>query len=89
MRIFRHEVPVDDRAHVFELHGDPLAVACRRTNTVEFWALHDDDGPGLKRWFRVAGTGQPVEPRRGRRLHWGTAVAPGGQLVWHLVEVWR
>jgi hypothetical protein len=82
-RIFRYEVPVDDRWHEFELSGDVLAVGCRTPTLVEFWARHSDDTPPVTRRFGVVGTGHPL-PDNAR--HRGTVVAPGGHLVWHLLE---
>jgi hypothetical protein len=87
-RIFRYEVPVDDQWHDFKLWGDPLAVQCRDIRAVEFWARHggeNADPSGLSRSFIVVGTGHPI-PTDAR--YWGTAIAPGGQLVWHLLELW-
>ena len=86
-RIFRYEVPVDDQPHSFSLNAGPFAVGCRQADRVEFWAIHDDDpetDPD-ERTFVVVGTGHLLPP--GVRTVHGTAVAPGGSLVWHLVEV--
>ncbi len=82
-RIFRYEVPVDDRWHEFELRADVLAVGCRNPAVVEFWARHDDDVPAATRRFIVVGTGHGFPSDY--RYH-GTVVAPGGMLVWHLLE---
>jgi hypothetical protein len=81
--IFRYEVPVDDEWHGVDLSGEVLHVDSRHPQVVEFWALHSG-GPTVRRWFRVFGTGHPLP--EGRLHHRGTAVAPGGHLVWHLVE---
>lgn len=77
--IYRYEVPVDDRWHSHDLHGNILHVAGRSTTVVEFWAQHLG-APSLRREFRVFGTGQPLPEDRGHYL--GTVVHPG--LVWHL-----
>lgn len=50
---------------------------------VEVWALHTDS-PTETRTIRVYGTGQPLPDDA---VHCGTAIAPGGQLVWHLIEI--
>lgn len=81
--IFRYEVPVDDLWHAHDLSGAVLHVDCRDEQVVEFWALHSG-GPTVRRWFRVYGTGQQLP--EGRLQHRGTVIAPGGRLVWHLVE---
>ena len=87
-RIFRYEVPVDDRWHWIELQGDPLSVDCRFLATVEFWAMHGDSAESRRRAFIVVGTGHELPFLKDGESwrHWGTAVAPGGALVWHLLE---
>jgi hypothetical protein len=81
--IYRYEVPVDDGAHPIALPGRIVHVGCRDPRVVEFWALHSAV-PARERFFTVVGTGHPVP--EGFTTHIGTAVAPGGQLVWHLLE---
>lgn len=80
--IYRFEVPVDDQWHEIEACSTPLHVACRTLETVEFWAWRRDDLP-IRR-FRVCGTAQPIPDGTQYR---GTALAPGNNLVWHLLEL--
>lgn len=91
-RIFRYEVPIDDEWHTIEIFGDPLAVFCRYTTTVEFWAANS--GPRQPRAFIVVGTGHEVPEDS---LYWGSALSPhlhvggvgevsAGRFVWHLLE---
>ena len=80
--IYRYEVPVDDRWHPLQLSGRIVHVGCRNMHAVEVWAFHTD-GPTVTRSFRVYGTGQAIPPGV---EYVGTAIAPGGQLVWHLIE---
>jgi hypothetical protein len=80
--IYRYEVPVDDQWHAMQLSGPILHIDCRNPRVVELWALNSG-GPTVTRGFRVFGTGQPLPDNVG---HIGTAIAPGGQLVWHLME---
>lgn len=83
-RIYRYQVPVDGGVHVIELNGSPHHIGCRDRDYVEFWAIHRDAVPLREHRFTVIGTGQSLpQPHR----IWGTAVAPGQTLVWHLVEV--
>lgn len=79
--IYRYEVPVDDEWHTVTGCGPVLYVACRRTPVVEFWAMPTPE-PHV-RSFRVYGTGHPIDVPT---THVGTAIAPGGSLVWHLME---
>lgn len=80
--VFRYEVPVDDRWHRIEIDGEPLHVAGRHVDVVEFWALAGTGQPTEAREYRVFGTGHalPDEPLTFR----GTVVHPA--LVWHLFE---
>ena len=80
--VYRYEVPVDDRWHPLQLSGRILHVDCRSMHAVEVWALHTDAAAST-RSFRVFGTGHSLPPDL---QHAGTALAPGGQLVWHLFE---
>jgi hypothetical protein len=77
-RIFRYEVPVDGQW--YEYHASPLYIATRRPDVVEFWSIEQ---PDLRRQLRVVGTGHLI-PEDCTYL--GTAIAPGGALVWHLIE---
>lgn len=85
-RIFRYEIPVDDQWHAVPQSSMPLYVSCRDPRVVEFWAWHRPeihDVPGLTdREYRVYGTGHPVDEEV---WYAGTAIAPGGSLVWHLM----
>lgn len=82
--VYRYQVPVDDRAHEIELRGPLLTVGCRSIYTVEFWAWHDDDVPPSTGRYQVYGTFHEIPAGA---LWCGTAVAPGGQLVWHLFKL--
>jgi hypothetical protein len=81
--VLRHEVPVDDTWHDVRLPGPVVHIATRRPDVVEIWTLHTDGGPEVTRTFRVYGTGQPITDAV---RHVGTAIVPGGALVWHLME---
>lgn len=81
-RIFRYEVPVDDRWHAIRARA-PLYVACRQVDAVEFWAWEPGDDPPVME-YRVFGTGHPIDEPGS--LHVGTAISTGGGLIWHLVR---
>jgi hypothetical protein len=80
--ILRYEIPVDDQWHPLQLSGDIVHVDSRNPRVVELWAI--SGGPTATRGFRVFGTGQPLPDNV---KHIGTAIPPGGQLVWHLLEM--
>jgi hypothetical protein len=84
-RILRIEVPVDDEWHIARVPSTPiLHVNCRQANLVEFWIREAETSAEGVTAFRVYGTGQPT-PASAR--YEGTAIAPGGRLVWHLLSV--
>lgn len=84
-RVFRYEVPVDDRPHEFTLTGTPLAVAAQGdAGPVEFWAEHDDQAGAADTAFLVAGTGHPLPAGA---VWAGTCPRTPAGLVWHLYEV--
>lgn len=83
-RIYRYEVPVDDRWHDVPCAWPVLAVGCRREDAVEFWA-HPAQGDTPAHRLRVYGTGHPIDDDT---QYVGTAVTPGGDLVWHLMMKW-
>lgn len=88
LKIFRYEVPVDDRWHELRIGGDPLHVAARVSSVVEFWAFEPGEYPST-RHFRVVGTGQPIPAGENRWLnsrYHGSAITAGGAMVWHLIE---
>lgn len=80
--IYRYEVPVDDCWHLIRC-SPVLHVACRTTDVVEFWAHPIENAPA--RLFRVYGTGHEIDDQA---MYSGTAIAPGGHLVWHLMAKW-
>jgi hypothetical protein len=89
-RIYRYEVPVDDRWHIFTCEP-PLWVGCRNHGFVEFWAYPaqetGDSGITDAQHLRVYGTGHemPDELR-----HVGSTMTPDGALVWHLMaDPWK
>lgn len=82
--IHRLTIPVDGQWHTVALHGPIVHVATRQHRHVEIWFI-DNDGactPEERRTFRAYGTGQPDV----KGTHVGTAITPGGELVWHLME---
>jgi hypothetical protein len=82
-RILRFEVPVDDRFHPIQVpRNGVLHVGCRNEAFVEFWIRENHSGTEM-RAYQVFGTGQPIPEGA---AYEGTAIAPGGRLVWHLLS---
>lgn len=80
-RALRHEIPVDDTVHEVVLAGPILHVGCKgRPDVVDVWT--QDEGQTRKVRLLVVGTGQPWPDGA---FYLGTAIVPGGRLVWHLL----
>lgn len=99
-RVLRHTIPVDDRWHDIELTGSVVHTDCKSPDFVEIWTTENlhihtvSNGLGelisedyektaerpRRMSFRVFATGQPIEDG----FYVRTALALGGQLVWHL-----
>lgn len=80
-RVLRYEIPVGG-VHVRTVPGGLLHVATRRPDVVEMWV--QDEGKAMVRSYAVVGTGHPWPDDA---VYLGTAIAPGGSLVWHLLAV--
>ena len=88
--VLKWEVPVDDRPHEIG-GGEIVSVACQfpesRPDVVMVWTI--ESRPELtvpKRVVQVYGTGHPL-PNIVTPL--GSAIAVGGGLVWHVMELPR
>ena len=83
-RVFRYVVPIDHGWHRHGLTGPVLAVAARRLDELDFWAVHTEDAPVTLCEFRVFATGALLPTVGQYRFH-GTAVDHDGAYVWHLI----
>lgn len=81
--IHRFEVPVDDKWHRATLFGPIVHVGARRIDPVEFWTMNNSPVP-TQLDLRIYGNGQPIEDHGAQYV--GTAMVPGGTLVWHLIS---
>lgn len=80
-QIFRTVIPVDDQEHTVTL-GEIIHVDTRAHEYVEVW--HKSQ-PARVRTFIVTGTGMlPYDDEVWTPV--GSAIGPGGTLVWHLLE---
>lgn len=83
MRVFRWEVPVDDRDHKIGA-GKVLHVATRRDIVVEVWTEEDAPADELilpTRRATAIGTGYEVPEDM---VHLGSTLTSSGYFVWHL-----
>lgn len=85
-RVYRHDVPVDDQWHTYQLLGPIIAVGpTGADDTIEFWVLNDDTGTPDVVHLRVFGTGQPLEPDTARWV--GTCRTLDRVFAWHLFRL--
>jgi hypothetical protein len=85
-RVLKFNFPVDDRWYP-QSHppgSTPCHVACQYdARSVQVWVVEPTVGRELVPYeYRIFGTGHPVDDDSAEYV--GTAVAAGGQLVWHV-----
>lgn len=84
-QIVRHDIPVDDGAHIISTSLGVVHVACTDGyETVQVWTLEDEAVEPTIRYFKVYGTDQPL-PKGANYV--GTALAVQGTIEWHLFEI--
>jgi hypothetical protein len=66
--------------------AQPLTVQVQRGEP-HIWALVDPNQPDTEIWFRIAGTGHPIEDRIERYL--GTFQFADGALIFHVFQIVR
>lgn len=91
-KIYKYEIPVDDRWHDILLTGPIVHVAALSGEAVTCWAIHDSEATPSAIALQVFGTGHQIEGRDGCEMSYiGTGIVPtgpyifGAGLVWHLV----
>jgi hypothetical protein len=87
--VYKYPVPIQD---AFDLYmpadAQILYVAIQHEyDTPKMWALVSPDAPMVKRYFRLAGTGHPIDENI--KAHVGSFLMNGGDLVFHVFEVFR
>lgn len=89
-RVFKYEVPIDDRFTLkLPRHAKIIAFQVQHEQP-QVWALVDpEEKTMMDRDFILAGTGHPIDEREDNLHHLGTWQMRGGSLVWHLFEVIR
>jgi hypothetical protein len=84
-QIIRHDIPVDDAAHLIETSLGVVHVGCVGDyETVQLWTLEDEALPATNRYYKVYGTDQPL-PKGATYI--GTALAAQGAIEWHLFDI--
>lgn len=90
--VWRYEIPIDDKAHAFELSDYPTRVQTRLFTPsyfkdkgwyLEFWAMHDSLTVPMRMMLKVCGTGYEI-PENGYVL--ATSQPLHGR-VFHLIEL--
>ncbi len=87
MRIYKYDVPVDDKLHEFDIPKGGRIVHIQSQSgfdSVQFWAMVNPHAERVDvRRFLVVGTGHDFG---NTFYHVGSTVVLGGKLVWHLLE---
>jgi hypothetical protein len=82
--VWKYEVPIDDQRHEVLIPEFAEIIGCgmQREMLIAFWAVVKNEEHLVPRYFRVVGTGHPIDEAEdvcGSVLD--------GQFVWHLVEM--
>lgn len=84
--IWKFECKVEDRFTLEMPEGARILSLQTQGQVPCLWALVDTDTPLEKRYFRLLGTGHPVDFSVPRHVFHGTFQLFGGSLVFHLFE---
>ena len=84
--IWKYPVPVTDLFEVEMPIGAEVITVQMQGGAPYMWALVDSNRELETRFFRVAGTGNPLPDTMDLFGYLGTFQMLGGQLVWHLFE---
>lgn len=83
-RVYKYPVLLSDRFHLDLPVGAKILSVNIQHGNPQMWALVDPDCPLERRFFRLAGTGHPIEDTVVE--HVGTFRIANGDLVFHLFE---
>lgn len=84
MQIWKFNLDITDRVEISMPKGAVRLSVALQHGRLALWALVDINAEITPRYFRIFGTGHPVE---GDYLNFiGTVLTDGGSLVWHVFE---
>lgn len=86
MRVYKYPIPVATTFTLLIHKGARLLHVERQHDQACMWALVDPDAKPVERYFRVYGTGHPIDDASGL-TYIGTFQINGGEFVFHLFEV--
>ena len=84
-RVFKYPVPVTDEFELTMHDGSAILTVQVQNDNPQLWALCDETAPLVRRRFRLAGTGDPIEDAD-HLEYIGTFQILGGRFVSHLFE---
>jgi hypothetical protein len=86
-KIYKYDVEVNDTFEVEMPDGAEILTVQVQHQQPVIWALVETNNKTVKRFFRLIGTGNPIEMDEQESLnHIGTFQITGGALVFHLFE---
>lgn len=83
--VHKFTIPIEDVAGVEMPGGAEILHVGVQRGVVCCWALIDTANKKVRRVFRVAGTGHPIEKNHGEFV--GTVILAGGDLVFHIFDL--
>lgn len=87
--VYKYPVPITDGFYL-ELPAGAKVLSFQVQgggSSPYIWVLVDTERPKVRRYFRVAGTGHPIENAPADLRFIGTIQLSGGALIFHLFEI--
>lgn len=83
--IYKYPVQIDDEFALELPDGAQVLTVAMQNGEPWLWAMVKTGSPAKTRWFRIIGTGNPIDDAA-QLAFVGTFQMRGGTMVWHLFE---
>ncbi|MFX0134751.1 MAG: hypothetical protein ACFFDN_14010 [Candidatus Hodarchaeota archaeon] len=86
-KIYKYQIPFEDVFTMFLPIGAKILMVGDQNDKAYLWALVNPNNDTEDRYFRLAGTGHPIEHKDENLKYINSFMQLGGRLVWHLFEI--
>ena len=87
LKVYKYPLRPNDYIDIQLPKGGQILTIQTQGDMPYLWALVNPDNPRMKRRFRLAGTGHPINESMSELFYHGTFQLHGGALIFHLFEV--
>jgi hypothetical protein len=87
LTVFKYPIPSDDYFQIDLPVGAKVLTIQTQHGNPQMWVLLDPSEPYITHYFRIAGTGHPIEEPQEDLRYIGTCQVLGGDLIFHLFEI--